>query len=235
LNVINQLKLKMIYKTSEILQSLILIVFGLILFKLTVIARIGGTFAGIVVIIIYFCFGIGIYGIFKSLIKQFIKQSYSFASNFFKKNKKIESKLNDNTQKKADQGDISKNAQIIEKTLDSFGLRTRVVEVNKEKDYIEYCLQVTAGLNLDELEKHSRVLALALASPTGKVKMIIPIPGRALVGIQVPNPTKEELEKRQRLKEVKDKSNNTLRKKIGNVVLFIAYLIAALGERIKKE
>lgn len=65
--------------------------------------------------------------------------------------------------------------------------------------------------------------------------MIIPIPGRALVGIQVPKPTWEELEKMKKLNEVKDKFNNTLRKRIGNVVLFVAYLIGALGEKIKKE
>jgi len=131
--------------------------------------------------------------------------------------------------------DIKYNVEIIERTLNSFGLKTRVAEINKEKDYIEYCLEVVVGLNLDELEKHSRDLALALASPTGKVKMIIPIPGRALVGIQVPKPTREELEKMKKLNEVKDKFNNTLRKKIGNAVLFIAYFIGALGEKIKKE
>lgn len=136
---------------------------------------------------------------------------------------------------KLEKQDLKYNVEIIERTFNSFGLKTRVAEINKEKDYIEYCLEVAVGLNLDELEKHSRDLALALASPTGKVKMIIPIPGRALVGIQVPKPTWEELEKMKKLNEVKDKFNNTLRKKIGNVILFIAYLIGALGEKIKKE
>jgi len=98
--------------------------------------------------------------------------------------------------------DIKYNVEIIERTLNSFGLKTRVAEINKEKDYIEYCLEVVVGFNLDELEKHSRDLALALASPTGKVKMIIPIPGRALVGIQVPKPTRKELEKMKKLNEV---------------------------------
>jgi DNA segregation ATPase FtsK/SpoIIIE-like protein len=119
--------------------------------------------------------------------------------------------------------------------LDSFGLKTRVAEINKEEDYIEYCLEIVVGLNLDELEKHSRDLALALASPTGKVKMIIPIPGRALVGIQVPKPTREELEKMKMVDEKNKKLNSGWRKSAGDVVKIIGALFFALGEKISKE
>ncbi|MFA6017535.1 MAG: DNA translocase FtsK [Patescibacteria group bacterium] len=127
------------------------------------------------------------------------------------------------------------SAEVIEKTLDSFGLKTRVAEINKEEDYIEYCLEIVVGLNLDELEKHSRDLALALASPTGKVKMIIPIPGRALVGIQVPKPTREELEKMKMVDEKNKKLNSGWRKSAGDVVKIIGALFFALGEKISKE
>ena len=130
---------------------------------------------------------------------------------------------------------IKSSAEIIEKTLDSFGLKTRVAEVNKEKDYTEYCLEVVVGLNLDELEKHSRDLALALASPTGKVKMIIPIPGRTLVGIQVPKPTREELEKMKMVEEENKKLNSGWRKSAGDVVKIICALFFALGEKISKD
>ncbi len=129
---------------------------------------------------------------------------------------------------------IKAQAEIIEKTLDSFGLRTRVAEINKEKDYIEYCLEVVVGLNLEELEKHGRDLALALASPTGKVKMIIPIPGRALVGIQVPRLTEIELQKMRMLNKNKRK-NSTWINLFGDVFMFIGYLFFALGEKINKE
>lgn len=123
---------------------------------------------------------------------------------------------------------IKAQAEIIEKTLDSFGLKTRVAEINKEKDYIEYCLEVVVGLNLDELEKHSRDLALALASPTGKVKMIIPIPGRALVGIQVPRLTEIKLQKMRMLNKNMRK-NSTWINLFGDVFMFIGYLFFALG------
>ena len=130
---------------------------------------------------------------------------------------------------------IKFTAETIEKTLDSFGLKTRVAEVNKEKDYTEYCLEVVVGLNLDELEKHSRDLALALASPTGKVKMIIPILGRTLVGIQVPKPTREELEKMKMVEEENKKLNSGWRKSAGDVVKIICALFFALGEKISKD
>jgi len=130
---------------------------------------------------------------------------------------------------------IKFTAETIEKTLDSFGLKTRVAEVNKEKDYTEYCLEVVVGLNLDELEKHSRDLALALASPTGKVKMIIPMLGRTLVGIQVPKPTREELEKMKMVEEENKKLNSGWRKSAGDVVKIICALFFALGEKISKD
>lgn len=50
------------------------------------------------------------------------------------------------------------------------------------------------GTDLSEIERHSRDIALAVASPTGKVELEIPIPGRSLVGIKVPKPSKENLE-----------------------------------------
>ena len=79
------------------------------------------------------------------------------------------------------------HASIIEKTLDSYGLRVRVVEVHYfPNGSIEYCLEIVTGTKLEDIEKRGRELALALASSTGTVDIQAPIPGRALVGITVP-------------------------------------------------
>lgn len=79
------------------------------------------------------------------------------------------------------------HAGIIEKTLDSYGLRVRVVEVNYfPNGSIEYCLEIVTGTKLEDIEKRRRELALALASSTGTVEIQAPIPGRTLVGITVP-------------------------------------------------
>jgi S-DNA-T family DNA segregation ATPase FtsK/SpoIIIE len=95
--------------------------------------------------------------------------------------------LNDVTQKEADRGDVNKNADIIEKTLDSFGIRARVVEVNRGPAITQYALEITQGTRLSKITALSNDLALALAATTGQVRIEAPIPGRSLVGIEIPN------------------------------------------------
>lgn len=80
---------------------------------------------------------------------------------------------------------IKKNAQMIEKTLDSFGIRTRVVEVLDNKNDVQYSLEIVMGTKLDDVLALNHDLALALAAPGGKVEIQAPIPGRSLVGITV--------------------------------------------------
>ncbi len=95
--------------------------------------------------------------------------------------------LHDVLQKDADRGDVKKNADIIEKTLDSFGVRARVSEVNFGPTVTQYALEITMGTKLSKITALSNDLALALAAPTGQVRIEAPIPGRSLVGIEIPN------------------------------------------------
>ena len=95
--------------------------------------------------------------------------------------------LMDVNQKEALRGDVNKNADIIEKTLDSFGIRARVSEVNYGPAVTQYALEITMGTKLSKITALSNDLALALAAPTGAVRIEAPIPGRSLVGIEIPN------------------------------------------------
>lgn len=88
---------------------------------------------------------------------------------------------------KADRGDIKGNAAIIEKTLESFGITARVVEVNLGPAVTQYALEVALGTKLSKITGLERDLALALAAPTGTIRIEAPIPGRSLVGIELPN------------------------------------------------
>lgn len=99
--------------------------------------------------------------------------------------------LNSSPGQKADHGDIKKNADIIEKTLDSFGIRARVVEVNIGPAVTQYALDIALGTKLSKITALSNDLALALAAPTGQIRIEAPIPGRSLVGVEVPNRTLE--------------------------------------------
>ena len=88
---------------------------------------------------------------------------------------------------KADRGDIRKNAQTIEQTLDSFGITARVSEINDSPSVTQYALEVALGTKLAKIMSLSNDLAMALAAPGGMIRVEAPIPGRALVGIEVPN------------------------------------------------
>lgn len=87
----------------------------------------------------------------------------------------------------ADRGDIARNASLIEKTLESFGVRAKVVEINKGPAVTQYALESAQGTKIVHIKSLQNDLALALASPTGSVRIEAPIPGKSLIGIEVPN------------------------------------------------
>ncbi|NTU72873.1 DNA translocase FtsK [Candidatus Roizmanbacteria bacterium] len=95
--------------------------------------------------------------------------------------------LADVAQKEADRGDTAQNAHVIEKTLDSFGIRAHVAEVNFGPTVTQYALEIAMGTKLSKITALGNDLALALAAPTGQVRIEAPIPGRSLVGIEIPN------------------------------------------------
>ncbi len=95
--------------------------------------------------------------------------------------------LSDKVGSPAERGDVKKNAANIEKTLDSFGVQARVAEVNGGPAVTQYALEIAAGTKIAKIANLQHDLALALATPTGTVRVEAPIPGKSLVGIEVPN------------------------------------------------
>lgn len=95
--------------------------------------------------------------------------------------------LSDKVGSAADRGDVKRSASIIEKTLDSFGIQARVAEVNGGPAVTQYALEISAGTKISKIANLQHDLALALATPTGTVRIEAPIPGKSLVGIEVPN------------------------------------------------
>lgn len=99
--------------------------------------------------------------------------------------------LSDTIGGKADRGDVKGNAAVIERTLDSFGISASVVELNKGPAVTQYAIEVALGTKLSKITTLANDLALALAAPTGQIRIEAPIPGRSLVGIEVPNRSSE--------------------------------------------
>lgn len=88
---------------------------------------------------------------------------------------------------KADRGDINKNIDTIQKTLDSFGIQAQVSEVHKGPAVTQYALTIAMGTKLSKINALQSDLALALSAPQGQIRIESPIPGRDLVGIEIPN------------------------------------------------
>lgn len=99
--------------------------------------------------------------------------------------------LSDSVSGRADRGDVKANAAIIEKTLESFGIQAKVVEVNLGPAVTQYAIEVALGIKLSKITALTNDLALALAAPSGQIRIEAPIPGRSLVGIELPNRSPE--------------------------------------------
>jgi DNA segregation ATPase FtsK/SpoIIIE, S-DNA-T family len=109
----------------------------------------------------------------------------------------------------ADRGDVKKNADIIEHTLESFGIKAKVKEVNYGPSVTQYALDITRGTKLSRITGLSTDLALALAAPTGQVRIEAPIVGRSLVGIEVPNKSAQFVTLRKMLASPKMKNHKS--------------------------
>ncbi len=116
--------------------------------------------------------------------------------------------LQDLTQQGADRGDVKWNAQTIERTLDSFGIRAKVSEVNNGPTVTQYALKITEGTKLSKITALGNDLALALAAPTGQIRIEAPIPGRSYVGMEIPNIRPELVTLKRLLESPNIKQNN---------------------------
>ncbi len=95
--------------------------------------------------------------------------------------------LNESPGAKAERGDINKIARKIEETLQSFGVEARVAEVNLGPAVTQYALELALGTKVSKITSLANDLALATEAPTGQIRIEAPIPGRNLVGIEIPN------------------------------------------------
>ncbi|MCL5999146.1 MAG: FtsK/SpoIIIE domain-containing protein, partial [Chloroflexi bacterium] len=92
------------------------------------------------------------------------------------------------------EADIRMRAQTIEETLNAFGVPGRVVEVNRgptitqfgvEPGFIEMKGGKQVKVKVSRIAGLADDLALALSAP--RIRIEAPVPGRAIVGIEVPN------------------------------------------------
>ncbi|MDO8467149.1 MAG: DNA translocase FtsK [bacterium] len=82
-------------------------------------------------------------------------------------------------------GDLRANANIIKRTLDSFGIPVEMGEINIGPKVTRYTLKPAEGVKITKILALSSDLSLALAAHP--IRIEAPIPGKSLVGIEVPN------------------------------------------------
>lgn len=80
---------------------------------------------------------------------------------------------------------VSRNARKLEETLHSFGVHARVNEVHVGPAVTKYEVQPNTGVKVSKIVNLADDLALALAAKD--IRMEAPIPGKAAIGIEVPN------------------------------------------------
>ncbi|HYF05503.1 MAG TPA: DNA translocase FtsK [Patescibacteria group bacterium] len=104
--------------------------------------------------------------------------------------------LLDKNNSKVDSGDIESNMETIKRTLSEFGISVKMDEVKVGPTVTQYSLKPNTGVKLSQIKQLQDDLALALSAES--LRMELPIPGKPLVGIEIPNKVKAMV----RLREV---------------------------------
>ncbi|MEI8143765.1 MAG: DNA translocase FtsK [Candidatus Berkelbacteria bacterium] len=86
---------------------------------------------------------------------------------------------------KADPGNIYKSADAIKKTLETFGINVEMVDANVGPTVTQYTLRPDTGVKLTNIVARQNDLALALSAKSLRIEA--PIPGKNLVGVEIPN------------------------------------------------
>jgi S-DNA-T family DNA segregation ATPase FtsK/SpoIIIE len=89
---------------------------------------------------------------------------------------------------KANVGDVKANANIIKRTLAEFGIEVEMDEITIGPTVTRYALKPAQGVKLTRILGLQNDLALSLAAHP--IRIEAPIPGKSLVGIEIPNKTK---------------------------------------------
>lgn len=133
-------------------------------------------------------------------IGETIKRDYSFPTmDLLNINSKL--KL-----KNEDKKDLIENANKLEETLSNFGVEAKVVQVTKGPSVTRFELQPSPGVKVSKIVNLQDDIALGLAA--NGVRMEAPIPGKAAIGIEVPNKKQSPVFLREVLDSKEFTSNN---------------------------
>lgn len=99
--------------------------------------------------------------------------------------------LFDTVAEKSSGGDTNYSAGVIQKTFANFGINVEMSEVHTGPTVTQYTLKPAEGVKLSRIVALHNDLALSLAAHP--IRIEAPIPGRSLVGVEVPNKIKAKV------------------------------------------
>ncbi|MDD7362984.1 MAG: DNA translocase FtsK 4TM domain-containing protein [Peptoniphilus sp.] len=88
-------------------------------------------------------------------------------------------------------GDVKKNANIIEEVMENFNVDCHVRAINRGPSITSYELEPSPGVKISKIVSLHDNLSLSLASPD--IRIEAPIPGKRAIGIEVPNKIKDNV------------------------------------------
>jgi S-DNA-T family DNA segregation ATPase FtsK/SpoIIIE len=84
---------------------------------------------------------------------------------------------------------LRENAQVLEKKLADFGVQGKVVDIHPGPVITRYEFEPASGVRISKIQGLADDLALALKALS--VRILAPVPGKAVVGIEIPNKVRE--------------------------------------------
>lgn len=83
------------------------------------------------------------------------------------------------------------NAKLVENKLADFGVAGKVTEICPGPVITMYEFEPAAGVKINKITSLADDLALALKA--GNIRIVVPIPGKSVIGIEIPNPYRESV------------------------------------------
>ncbi|MFH0873307.1 MAG: DNA translocase FtsK [Candidatus Komeilibacteria bacterium] len=111
------------------------------------------------------------------------------SSTFYRPIKKVDIPIDllSSASSKPTSGDIKAISLKIQKALETFGIGVTMDDVNIGPTVTQYCMRPDDGVKLSQITTLQNDIALAVAAHP--IRIEAPIPGKSLIGIEVPNQT----------------------------------------------
>jgi DNA segregation ATPase FtsK/SpoIIIE, S-DNA-T family len=99
--------------------------------------------------------------------------------------------------------DLAKQSKVLEETLKSFGIEGKVVEINCGPTITSFEVQPPIGVKVQKIKALENDIALNMEAKS--IRIIAPIPGKAVVGVEIPAIHPQEVSFKELLRHYQDK------------------------------